>query len=106
VEIIAQIKDHDCSDNRLLQFTTDYLNRKYDHDNLFYGEALNIVSTHTPNNIKFYSVNLNVYTVKGDCIKVHRQDISIDENDGKIILRIHAVRELERKIHANKINKI
>ena len=108
MKTIAQIRDYDCKENRLLGFVTNYLNKKYksDEHGVFYGEALNMISTYTVNNIKFFTINVNVYTKEGDCITVNRHDIAIDEKDGEIILRIHAVRELERKIHANKINKL
>jgi len=104
MEILANRRDQDCVENRLLDFITEYLNKiGFSNDEkIFYGEATNFTMAYSVNNVKFYTIKLNEYKKQKDWVVIENKGISMDGEVGDLLLKHFKIKELSNKI----INKI
>ena len=94
---IAEIKDYDCRDNRLLQYVVDYMNKNSNHKT-FYGQATLLTKVDVG-----YILKVKKYLKMGDCIT--NEDIEYYFGNEKIINNVllgFKVNEIVRKIKNKK----
>jgi len=107
--LIANRRDQDCYENRLLEYLTEYLNKTgYSRNKkVFYGQAklFEFVKTEK-NDFDYFNVHLKKYFKEKDYIKNENVQLQIPMEVGEIFLRTHKIKELVRKIKHERLNKI
>jgi hypothetical protein len=106
--LIAKRRDHDCVENRLLDYLTEYLNKIDFSKNkkVFYGQATSFkfLETTKPKG-SYFAVNLRKYFKDGDFVSNRNCQMSISLEMGELFLRSHKIKELVNKIKRSRINK-
>ena len=92
MKTLVQIRDHDCSENRLLEYIVKYLN-KYSGHNVFYGQATRIMIHENRHIIK-----LKEYTKNGEYVKNEIIDYLMSPYSMNQILMAFKINELVKKI--------
>ena len=94
MKLIAQRRDQDCSDNRLLDHIENYLNKEESSHIVFYAQVSKLTKSEMG-----YIVRVNQYTKKDDCVTnkpvdfVFSGHLSMPE-----IIKTFKIKELVRKI--------
>jgi hypothetical protein len=99
--LIANRRDYDCEENRMLDNLTEYLNSiNFAGERKWYGEATNFGEQEI-NGKKYYSAVLKKYTKHRDWVINEGDFIDIPLEVGNMFLRTHKIKEIKRK----RINK-